>query len=419
MKTKQNVMKKLMLFTAAIAFCLAIVAKPVDVKAALAAPSGFQQSDYTSSSFEVEWQDNGADHYGLVYSADKVNWSKEVPAYNNYKYFGSLNAGTTYYVKIRSYSSDATNSYGNWSSILEVVTCPKYVTDVKWTGAGEQSVTASWTAPAGANVYKICISSDGYNEVFKGYAPSPSVTFSGLPKNSKIYIHVYAGRKTTTNKVALSSTDDYCYCYTAPTTPKTARVGNTSMNNSNPKKNILTYTWTPTSTYYNTDGYEIEVYQLKTNGKTKRIKKGSSNSFYRNYADVKSSSLFKYATRYRVRAYVTLDNGQKAYSAWSSYKNYVPQAKVKKLKAYSKTTGKLTWNKVTGAKNYTVYYKTSSKSSAKWKKLTTVKGTSATVKLNYYGRSYYYVKANKVKFGKKKLNSEAAKKAAYWSYYYF
>ena len=50
MKTKSNVLKKLMLFAAAFAFC-AVLCKPVDVKAALTTPTGFTQTNaYTTTS---------------------------------------------------------------------------------------------------------------------------------------------------------------------------------------------------------------------------------------------------------------------------------------------------------------------------------------------------------------------------------
>ena len=425
MKTKQNVMKNLMLLTAAIAFCIAIVAKTVDVKAA-SAPSGLKQvqADYSAYSYvKVQWNAvAGASGYFVEYSTSKTDWTKAVSsksiANTDYQ-FGSLNAGSTYYVRVRSNAS-------SWSAPIAVNTSPKADPDVKWTGAAAQSATVSWAPVPGANAYVIGLSSDGSNVVIKGYTYNTSVPVNNLPNNGGVYVHVYPARNVENpNFVAYSKYYyDYCDCYTAPSTPKPADVGATKYNYSSAKRNTLTYAWTPTSTSYNTNGYEIEVYRLKSNGKTSRIKKTSTNYYTRNYVDIKSSKLFKYASRYRVRAYVTLDNGAKAYSAWSSYKNYVPQAKIKKLSfPYRKSkTATLKWSKVSGAQSYTIYCAIQSKSplykTPKFKKLKTVKGTSATVKADYYKYSCYYVKANKVKFGKKKLSSVAPKKAPYYSYFY-
>ncbi len=73
MKTKRNFMKKLMLFAAAFAFCFAAFTKPVDVEAALTAPTNLKQTDaYTSSSYcsiDLEWDDT-ADSYCIDFSLD-------------------------------------------------------------------------------------------------------------------------------------------------------------------------------------------------------------------------------------------------------------------------------------------------------------------------------------------------------------
>jgi len=112
-----------------------------------------------------------------------------------------------------------------------------------------------------------------------------------------------------------------------------------------------------------------------------------------------------------MRSYVEI-NGQKKYSAWSSTKKYIPGAVPKKIVRANRyaTSGKLNWTKVTGAKSYTVYWKTSLK--GKWKVVAkNVKGTNANVKYNPKAKNnFYYVKANKVKFGKKKYNSSSNSK---------
>ena len=65
---------------------------------------------------------------------------------------------------------------------------------------------------------------------------------------------------------------------------------------------------------------------------------------------------------------------------------------------------KLSWTKVPGAKNYTVYRAT--KEGGKFKKVATTKKAAYTVKnLKTYKDYYFYVKANGVSIGGKKRNS--------------
>lgn len=77
---------------------------------------------------------------------------------------------------------------------------------------------------------------------------------------------------------------------------------------------------------------------------------------------------------------------------------------------------KLSWNKVSGAASYTIYYSSSYK--GKLKKLATVKGSSYTwMKLKKSKTYYVYVKANNVKFGTKKYSSTTAKNQKIYSFW--
>lgn len=426
MKTKRNLMKKLMLFTAAFAFCAVLCAKPIDVKAAPAAPTDVTQTDASTTSFDISWtQIVDAYKYGIQYSLDKSTWSAETTTYSTSKYISGLTAGQTYYVRIRSYSSSDSSSYGSWSTIFQVDTAPNNITSLVQTNATNSSVTYTWSAVSGATgymLYKALPSDSTWTTI--GTTTSTSYTLS-VPSNSEYDVAVLPYRNAANSKIYVPYPTSYpksITCVPAPTAPTGLDIIN-----GNPKTNTYKFYWEPTSIYDNTDGYEVEVYQLKTNGKTKRLKKttvsgfgyGSSSSGYYSYTQIKQAKLTNNASRFRVRAYVQLSNGKKVYSAWSSYKVYVPQAKQTKLTATSKTSATLKWKKVVGATSYDIYYKTSSSTSAKWKRIKKgVKGTSASVKYNRYGYSYYYVKANKVKFGKKKLNSVLPNKAPYWSYWY-
>ena len=109
----------------------------------------------------------------------------------------------------------------------------------------------------------------------------------------------------------------------------------------------------------------------------------------------------------RVRAYVTIDN-KNYYGAWSDYTVFALQPKVGLKKSGKKL--KITWKKVSGAKNYTVYMSTSK--TGGYKKLTTTKKRAYTAKkfkkkkLNKKKTYYVYVVANR-KEGKKTYKSKA------------
>ena len=120
--------------------------------------------------------------------------------------------------------------------------------------------------------------------------------------------------------------------------------------------------------------------------------------------------------RYRMRSYTML-SGVKNYGDWSEYGYAVPQANLS-AKKVSDTTVQLTWNKVAGAKSYTVYRAT--KEGGKYKKLATVKKPKYKAKnLKTYKDYYFYVKANKVSIGGKERSSTALETPNYINVYIY
>ena len=159
-------------------------------------------------------------------------------------------------------------------------------------------------------------------------------------------------------------------------------------------------------------GYEVVV--TTTKGKViGTYDKNTINNLYDSdfkaydskiYMIIKNSKMAKQAFKFKVRAYVFDEVGNKIYSEYSGEKVVIPRATIKKLKATSRSTGKITWKKVSGAKSYTVYV--SNNGGKKFKKQGTTKTTSYTVKGMKLGKTYpVYVVANGVKVGKKKYNS--------------
>ena len=111
--------------------------------------------------------------------------------------------------------------------------------------------------------------------------------------------------------------------------------------------------------------------------------------------------------QYQIRTYMTLPNGKKIYSDWTSNKAFVPQAKVTNVKSAGSNKIKYTWKKVSGAKSYTIFKTTNGGKSFKKVKTVSANTTSYTVsgvKANNMNHGVW-IRADKVKVGKKKVNS--------------
>lgn len=172
-------------------------------------------------------------------------------------------------------------------------------------------------------------------------------------------------------------------------------------------QNILSYM--NSDNYLDYDcGYEVEFYTLKNKkfasyNSTKNSNMGTLQGNDSKFGIDVSNSKFKNAGYIiKVRSFYSTDGTNYNYSKWAQ-KVIVPRAAIKNVKKASGTKMKVTWSKVSGAKNYTLYI---SKNGKSFKKVTTTTKTSATTKtLTKYQNYYYYVQANGVKYKKKKYNS--------------
>lgn len=424
MKTKTHA-NKLWLAAAAIVFTMTLLLKPVDVKAALAAPANLRQTDaYTSTSkvsFEVEWNElSEARKYGITYSEDKVHWADEYITYSTSKTYSSsdngIAKGKTYYVKVCAY--DGSNVQGAWSSIIEVNTAPGASASISQTNAAKNAITMNYAASEGATGYSvyygISSSFDPNSLTFAGDVSATSITISNLPTNAGYYVYVIPFRKSANASYkAYSNYTTKTTAFTIPTKPTSVKPYARSYN-----KKLTYLKWTITDAY--ADGYEIQICNEK--GKKLASTKVTYTSYkYNGYGEIKTSKAFNTPFQYRVRAYKVVNN-KTYYSDWTSYQKYIPGAVCKSPIKHTRTSGKLKWYKVKGATSYTVYWASANSPTGKlkWKAVAkNVKGTSATVK---YSSSklynFYYVKANKVKFGKKKYNSASPKSAldVYYTY---
>ena len=157
----------------------------------------------------------------------------------------------------------------------------------------------------------------------------------------------------------------------------------------------------------NAYGAEIAIY----NKKTKKCVKTEEIYYTSGYVyNIKANNVY-YA---QVRTYTYDSNYNKVYSKWSAKKYFVAQPTIntKKSKITSNSI-KLKWNKIQGAKNYTIYMKKTS--SKKWKKVKTTTKTTYTIKkfsgkkLNTTKNRYDIRVIASAKVGKKTYKSDNSK----------
>ncbi len=160
-------------------------------------------------------------------------------------------------------------------------------------------------------------------------------------------------------------------------------------------------------------GYEVTVSNLK--GKV--IKVFNTNTDGSSFVKENDTTLAliltgkKYLNQgftFKVRSFVCDQNNQPIYSEYSKEKVVIPRAVVKSIKAVSRSSGKITWNKIKGAKKYTVYI--SNDGAKKFKKYKTTTSNSIVINNMKLGKEYYvYAVAEDVKYKKKKLKSTKPK----------
>ena len=159
-------------------------------------------------------------------------------------------------------------------------------------------------------------------------------------------------------------------------------------------------------------GFEVTITTLKNKSIAVIDKNTVYNAYDSNFGTkdnkvlliVNNSKLKTQGFKFKVRSYVYDENQQKVYSAYSTEKVIIPRPTIKSKKMVGNKV-KLTYNKVTGAKNYSIYL--SSNNGKSFKKIGTTSKTTYTItkKLKRYTNYYVYVQANGVKYKGKKNNS--------------
>ena len=391
-----KIKKAMVAFAAVLAMSLMLLpsVKADAAVTVLAAPKDAKQTISTETAVRVSWSAvPGATAYVYSYSSDNKTYTGEALTGNGGKdtfiNLAGANwaAGNTYYVKVRAFDG---TKYSE-AVVATVATAPKAPATLTQVAADNTSATVSWAASTGATGYLIRFGATQATAKDIQVVKTTSVKLTGLSADSAYYLAVYPIRQVTTSFYASEN------CVENPRVLTTApAVTGLKLASWDVKSNIVTLQWNNTAKYEN--GYQIEIYKANNKlVKTYNIygRRAKSKTFI--LKSVKNTPF-----QYRVRTY-TFMNGEKQYGAWSDLAYAIPQANVSAAKV-SNNAVKLSWTKVPGAKNYTVYRAT--KEGGKFKKVATTKKAAYTVKnLKTYKDYYFYVKANKVSIGGKKRNS--------------
>lgn len=300
----------------------------------------------------------------------------------------SLKTGTKYYYRIKAYCSvNKTNVYSSFSSKVSVKPVPATTNIKSVTSSGYNSITVKWSKVKGT-------ASDGY---VSGYAVYRSTKKDGTYKKVAT---IKSGKTNKYKDTGLSTGTKYyykvkAYCKVSgknvwgadskiksakpiPSTPKISKV-------SSKNYNTLEITW---SKVKGASGYKI-YRSTKKDGDYKQVKKVKSGSTT-SCQDTGLKTGKKYY--YKVKAYTTNKKGKSINSEYSSVNaGTAKPEKVTGVKATPQNANRivLTWNKVAGAKSYTVYR--SKSSNGKYKAIKKgITDTTYTNKKLTTGTKYYY-----------------------------
>lgn len=265
----------------------------------------------------------------------------------------TLKAGQKYYYKVRSRKGLANGStISSASSASKDIKTKPSATSIQASSSSYTSVKVSWKKVDGAKGYAI-YRSTSQNGTYKriGTAASGktvSYTDKKLTTGRTYYYKVRAYCLLGETKV-FSAYSNISGAKVVPAAPKTSTVSSVNYN-------TLKINWNKVS---EANGYAL-YRSTSAGGKYTKIAT-IKNTKTLSYTDTKLTTGKKYY--YKVRAYRTV-KGSKVYGTYSEAKFGTPiPEKVKGAKAVSTHGNKihLTWNKVTGAKSYTIYRSTSAK----------------------------------------------------------
>lgn len=265
-----------------------------------------------------------------------------------------------------------------------------YVSSIKQTAAGKDSVTVTWDAYAGAASYRYQL--EGGSAPLSGDVYENVATVAGLQAGSLYTIQISAC-SAAGEEIAQSLKIE------VKTLPGKVEKKNFGVSSAYTNINVYYFLVNVNTTQ---SGYEWQF--ANTAGKVKKTQttSGFSSLHLQNFIN---GTFYKY----RVRPYMTFD-GKNTYAAWSAWK-YIGVVKKGNYKA-TKSSIQITWDKLKGAKKYIVY--ASKKESSGYQKIKTVSASKRKATLKKLkgkalkkGTKYYFKIIPVAKIGKKFVKADS------------
>lgn len=356
MKKMRNSVKCLIAFFAmATAFCVTGITAQAAVTV--------QQIDASEGSVKIQWtQQSGAKYYGWQIATDNsfksIVASGTTTSSTTYITKSSLAAGTTYYARV-GYGSTNKNCNTNWSNVIDAVTAPTGLTEVKFVGADDTTATIAYNACAGATGYDI-----EYNKAIIG---STADTTYRVPivDGASSWVKVYPYRVSSTG---FKATGNYKYCYDLSRLTTTIAKDNFGVTSALTNINVF---------YFAALGYgkgvDMELTPVSGKGNVINVTGSLNSSSSIRVANLTKGTMYKY----RVRAYVVTSDSQKVYGNWSDYR-YLINTKDNKYTSSNRKI-KLKWGKLKGVSKIKVQIATSENGKYKTCKVLSGKKTNYTI----------------------------------------
>lgn len=377
-----NRMMKVFGVGTAIACMTVVAAISTKTTASAATVTGIEQTNSSSTSATLDWQDvTDAKGYNVYLSKDggstyeRISNSSYYDVKSSDNTFYKLEGGESYYVKIA--AVDDNYNEMEKSDSFEIVTAPERVSNLKYVGANDTTATIEWSAAKGADAY--IVESEG-----KAY-PTLETKYK-VPVVGTTSAKVYSCRVSESEYVALG---DYTSIY------DDLRNLTTKIST---KKFAITYAYTSINCFdigviaYG-NGVQLEAYNCVTG---KKLCTETATIYSSSDSATLTVRKFKnnIPCKYRVRAYITTSDGKKVYGKWSSYQYMVNPDNLKYIATKNKVTMK--FPKLKNVVSIKVLM--SNKSEKGFKKIGTVKGNKRSLVVTKYNKkslkkgTRYYIK---------------------------
>ncbi len=274
---------------------------------ALAAPQITEMEATSSTSMLLTWKKvSGSNGYQIYRSTSKNSGYKKIATVNGANAVSyedaELSAGKTYYYKIRAFKKNSKkNEYSSYSGVKKAWTLKK-VTLAGVADSAETGVAFKWKKVSNASQYSIYRSTSagkGFKKIATVSANKLTYTDQNVKAGNVYYYKVAANNSIT---AGIAGTGDYSEVIGIPVLAK-ATMGTISLK----ENNSIRVSWKKVE---KASGYEL-AYSTKENGSYTVLSKSSATSFQQK--GIKQGLTYYY----KVRAYVTLEDGSLAYGAWS------------------------------------------------------------------------------------------------------